>query len=95
MNHLPILPLLLPLLTGIVLVLLRDSMTAVRRLISAAGTLALIVVTIALVAQVADGTVEAYRLGDWAPPFGIVLVADRLAAIMVLVTAVLAGCVVL
>ena len=30
-----------------------------------------------------------YSLGDWAAPIGIVLVADRLAALMVLLTAVL------
>ena len=31
-----------------------------------------------------------YALGDWQPPFGIVLVADRLSALMVLLTALLA-----
>eukprot|EP01034_Spumella_vulgaris_P015487 gene15487-19781_t len=32
-------------------------------------------------AQVSGGTILAYRLGDWPAPFGIVLVADRLAAL--------------
>ncbi|MFM1891428.1 MAG: hypothetical protein RLZ44_505 [Pseudomonadota bacterium] len=95
MNHLVIAPLLLPLLAGIALLLLRGSATPVRRTLSAAATLALAGVALALLQQVADGTVLVYRLGDWPAPFGIVLVADRLAAAMVLVTAVLAACVVL
>jgi hypothetical protein len=37
-----------------------------------------------------DGRRRVYRLGDWPAPFGIVLVLDRLSALMVLLTAVLA-----
>jgi len=95
MNHLVIAPLLLPLSAGIALILLRNSMTLLRRTISAAATLALIAVAAGLLLQVEGGAVQVYRLGDWPAPFGIVLVADRLAAVMVLVTAVLAACVVL
>lgn len=94
MNHLVIAPLLLPLVTGILLILLRGSATPVRRSISGAATLALIGMALALLLQVQGGSVEVYRLGDWPAPFGIVLVADRLAAVMVLITALLAACVV-
>jgi multicomponent K+:H+ antiporter subunit D len=38
----------------------------------------------------ADGSHLVYRLGDWIAPYGIVLVADRLAAWMLLTTALLA-----
>ena len=31
-----------------------------------------------------------YRLGDWPPPFAIVLVADRLSAVMLLLTSLIA-----
>jgi multicomponent K+:H+ antiporter subunit D len=95
MNHLVIAPLLLPLLTGIALILLRSSATPIRRAISTLSTLVLIGVTVALLLHVEDGAVQVYRLGDWSAPFGIVLVADRLAAVMVLVTSILAACVVL
>ena len=95
MNHLVIAPLLLPLLAGTALILLRSSAKSVRRGLSIVATLALLGVTLALLMQVADGDVLVYRLGDWPAPFGIVLVADRLAAFMVLITAVLAACVVL
>ena len=38
----------------------------------------------------ADGTVLVYALGGWAPPFGIVLVADRLAATLLVLTGIVA-----
>jgi multicomponent K+:H+ antiporter subunit D len=38
----------------------------------------------------AGGETHVYRLGDWPAPFGIVLVLDRLSALMVLLTAILA-----
>jgi multicomponent K+:H+ antiporter subunit D len=95
MNHLVIAPLLIPLLTGIVLILIRDSATGVRRLISTLGALILVGIATALLLDVGSGAVDVYRLGNWPAPFGIVLVADRLAAALVLLTAVLAVCVVL
>jgi multicomponent K+:H+ antiporter subunit D len=39
------------------------------------------------VATAAQGGYHVYRMGDWAVPFGIVLVLDRLSAMMVLLTA--------
>jgi multicomponent K+:H+ antiporter subunit D len=37
-----------------------------------------------------SGAIDVYELGNWPAPFGIVLVLDRLSAMMVLLTAVLA-----
>ena len=49
-----------------------------------------VAVAVALLVQAGEGQVQVYRLGDWSAPFGIVLAVDRLAAAMVLVTALLA-----
>jgi len=95
MNHLVIAPLLLPLLAGITLLLLRGSATPMRQAVSMLATLALVVIAFWLLLQVGDGSVLVYRLGDWPAPFGIVLVADRLSALMVLLTAVLSASVIL
>lgn len=95
MNHLTIAPLLLPLLAGTILLLLRSYDTPVRRGLSVLASLALVGISIALALHVAEHGVQVYQLGNWAAPFGIVLVADQLAVIMVLITSVLAACVVL
>jgi len=90
LDHLPILPVVLPLLAGIVLLVLRNRSLAVQRGVSLVAALALIPLAIALVQTAADGTQLVYQLGNWAAPYGIVLVVDRLAAWLLLTTALLA-----
>ena len=90
MSHLPILPVVLPLLAGTLLLLTPRLADGVRRALGLAATFALLPVALLLFAQAGDGTHLVYALGDWAPPFGIVLVADRLAVTLLLLTAVVA-----
>ena len=90
MNHLPMLPILLPLLAGSLLLLATRMAEGLRRSIGLVATLALLPIAVALLLRVADGTHLVYALGDWPPPFGIVLVVDRLAAFMLLLTAIVA-----
>ena len=90
LSHLPILPVVLPLLAGILLLALRNTPLALQRGVSLVAALALIPLAIALAQTAAADTQLVYKLGDWAAPYGIVLVADRLAAWMLLTTALLA-----
>jgi multicomponent K+:H+ antiporter subunit D len=90
MTHLVMLPLLLPLLAGSLLLLADRFGDGARRATGMAATIALLPVALLLLERVSDGTHLVYSLGDWAPPFGIVLVVDRLAAAMLLLTAVVA-----
>lgn len=88
--HWIILPVALPaLLAPIIGFVMRHDMTLARTA-SVAGTVALLAVALGLTGMAADGTTHVYRLGDWPAPFGIVLVLDRLSALMVLLTAILA-----
>jgi multicomponent K+:H+ antiporter subunit D len=91
MRHLVILPVLLPLVAGCLLLLAANRALAVHRVIGIAASLALVPVAVLLLVAVHDGSYHVYALGDWAPPFGIMLVADRLSALMVLLTAVVAS----
>ncbi|BBK41943.1 monovalent cation/H+ antiporter subunit D [Allostella vacuolata] len=92
LDHLIILPILLPLVAGAAMLLLDDRHRPVKAAINVAATLLLVVVAIALVVAADAGTpVATYPLGNWPVPFAIVLVADRVAALMVLLTAVLAA----
>ncbi|MDO3387059.1 monovalent cation/H+ antiporter subunit D [Gilvimarinus sp. SDUM040013] len=90
MNHLIIAPVLIPLVTGILLLLGTGRPPRVQRAISFISISAQLVAAIYLLSVAAGGDMLVYALGNWAPPFGIVLVLDRLSALMVTITASLA-----
>lgn len=90
MNHLIIAPILLPLATAVLLILLTGrSLVLIRRLSLGSSALLLGLCTWLLLLA-SDGQIHLYDLGNWQPPFGILLVLDRLSALMLLVTAILA-----
>ncbi|WP_089658798.1 monovalent cation/H+ antiporter subunit D [Franzmannia pantelleriensis] len=92
-QHLPILPILLPMLAALVLLGLRLD-DARQRLVSITATLLLVGISTLLLDQAGSDQILHYALGNWQAPFGIALTLDRLAALMVVLTAVLAlGCV--
>ena len=91
MNHALILPLLVPLFVGAVLLFAHRMGKPAKRLLSLAATWALVPIALWLVLLSDDGQLRIYALGSWQPPFGIILMLDRLSALMLLVTAVLAG----
>ncbi len=95
MNHLVIAPVLLPLLAGVLLLLLYQQSLLFRRILSIATVIAQIGLAIALMVAVSSGDILVYALGNWPAPYGIVLVADRLAAGMLLITGLLSLCVLL
>lgn len=96
--HLPILPILIPLFTSGILLLLKDSRRKVRLALSFASMFVQLIVAANLLG-ITLGTqpgqwpigVAVYLLGDWPAPFGIVLVVDRLAAMMVMLNTVVGG----
>ncbi|MEZ5536252.1 MAG: monovalent cation/H+ antiporter subunit D [Thiolinea sp.] len=90
MTHWVILPVLLPLVGGFLQLLVRPLGLPAQRLLGVllGGGLVALSVWLLLLAQ--TGTTQVYNLGNWAAPFGIVLVLDRLSAMMVLLTALLA-----
>lgn len=94
-DHLMITPVVLPLVAGaIMLALGGEQRRNVNAALNVASTFALVVIAIALV-RAADaaptGVAGVYRLGDWPAPFAIVLVVDRLATLMLLLTSLLAA----
>jgi len=90
MIHLPLLPVLLPLGAAILQLALHRAGLATARAIGFASVALFGAVALLLLRATADGAVQVTALGDWAPPFGIAFVADRLAATMVAVTAAVA-----
>jgi multicomponent K+:H+ antiporter subunit D len=87
--HLVALPVVLPLAAAAAILLLNERRHSLKAAISLAVSVALVAAALALVARADTPVTLVYRLGDWAAPFGIVLVADRLSAVMVLLASVL------
>ncbi|RRJ85406.1 monovalent cation/H+ antiporter subunit D [Aestuariirhabdus litorea] len=89
MQHLAILPILVPMLVGILQLLPPLQSNIFRQRVSSLlAVLALLAVATLLLVTSTSAT-QVYSLGGWTPPFGIVLVADRLSSMMVLLTTVL------
>ncbi len=90
MNHYIVLPLLVSLMTGALVILSSGHSIARQRTVSLGGSLLLILVTGFLLFQSVNGPVQVYVMGNWIAPFGIVMVLDRLSAMMIFVTSLLA-----
>ncbi|GAA0842188.1 monovalent cation/H+ antiporter subunit D [Marinobacter szutsaonensis] len=90
MNHWLIAPILIPLLGGVLQAFMGYAPISLRRTLALGTTVLLLVSTIVLLVMADDGSYRLYAFGNWEPPFGIVLVLDRLAALMLVMTAVLA-----
>jgi len=90
MNHWIAVPIVLPAMMAPFIVLAMRHDLLLQRVFSLAASVALLAVAIGLTLHAAAGGPELYELGNWPAPFGIVLVLDRLSAVMVLLTAILA-----
>jgi multisubunit Na+/H+ antiporter MnhC subunit len=86
-RHAPILPILIPLAAALLQMASGRASPPARGGLLATALLVLVTGWLTLLAD--DGVLRVYALGDWPAPFGIVLVVDRLAAAMTLLTAVL------
>jgi multicomponent K+:H+ antiporter subunit D len=89
-SHWIVVPVALPLVAGGALVLLERLRPRWVRDVSLASVLAQLAVAVMLLARAADGGVGAYLLGNWQAPFGIALALDRLTALMLVLTAIVA-----
>jgi multicomponent K+:H+ antiporter subunit D len=94
MPHLIVAPILLPMLTTALLLLLKENQRKIKaqlNVISCALGLAIAMVLLSWVHQHDAPVAESvYLAANWQAPFGIVLVADRLSALMLLLTSMLA-----
>ncbi|GEL39637.1 putative K(+)/H(+) antiporter subunit D [Methylorubrum extorquens] len=87
-DHLVVLPIVLPIAAAGVMFLMDERRHRLKSAISLATVLVLLGIALALVGRAAEAP-EVYRLGNWAAPYGIVLVADRLSAVMLTLAGVL------
>jgi len=85
--HLPILPILIPFAAALLQLVCQR--LAWQRVIGLSAGAVLLLAGGWMTQLSDDGVLRVYALGDWPAPFGIVLVVDRLAALMTLLSAVL------
>lgn len=89
-EHLIFFPILLPMLAGILLLLPGlQGHNGRQRILGFLTNLGLLIVAVALLQQSLSGS-QTYMMGDWQAPFGIALLNDRLTALMLLLSAILA-----
>jgi|LNFM01.1.fsa_nt_gb multicomponent K+:H+ antiporter subunit D len=88
MNHWLILPVVAPAAAAAAMLLFRGHNS--KRALAFATMAALVLCASGFVALTGDGLTRAYALGGWPAPYGIVLVLDRTAALMLALTSLVA-----
>lgn len=92
-EHLIIVPIVLPLAVAAALLFMRDQNKVAKAVLVLGTMMVLLAVSAVLLVLTAsageNGWLGVYMLGNWSPIFGIVLVADRAAAVMLTLTTVL------
>lgn len=89
-DHWLILPILLPLLSGTLLMFAAGLGVTIQRTLNVLSVLSLLMLSGVLLYTAAAGEYHVYAVGDWPAPFGIVLVLDRLSALLLFLTALVA-----
>ncbi len=97
LQHLVVLPVVVPLLAGAVMLFLAEARRPMRVTLALTSVLVQLAVGLGLLYLTSDAApyiwqegVGVYAIGHWPAPFGIVLVVDRLSAVMVTLVAIVA-----
>ncbi|MCC7122346.1 MAG: monovalent cation/H+ antiporter subunit D [Gammaproteobacteria bacterium] len=90
LQHLVVLPIIIPLMAGAAMLFLSEASRGARTTLALASVLAQLAIGGVLLHLTSDAAayiwqegVGVYAIGNWPAPFGIVLVVDRLAAVMI------------
>lgn len=94
MNNIVVMPMMIPLLTGIVLVFLRPYIKA-QRVLSFLALVATAGISFYLLNKIQTDGILRLDFGGWKPPFGILFVADSFSMLLVLTTAIVSAIVLL
>ena len=91
MDKLIILPVILPLIAGLIFILLH-SYIKLQRSLSLITLGAITVISILMMLDIQANGIQTMQLGNWQAPFGIGLVADMFSALLILTTNIIAFC---
>ncbi|WP_449621715.1 Na+/H+ antiporter subunit D [Robertmurraya sp. Marseille-Q9965] len=91
MNNFVILPIIIPIIFGMIMIIFRKRMK-LQRSLSLVSMAVVGIVTVYLMLQVKSEGIQTLHLGGWIAPFGVTMVVDMLAALLILVTSIVAFC---
>ncbi|MBZ5752322.1 Na+/H+ antiporter subunit D [Metabacillus rhizolycopersici] len=89
MTNLIILPILIPLLTGAILIFLKNRIMA-QRVVATLSAITTLIVSFLMVHKVRNDGIQSLNISSWDAPFGITLVSDMFSAILVFTTSIVA-----
>jgi multicomponent K+:H+ antiporter subunit D len=96
-QHLPAVPIVVPLVAGALMLLLTEAQRTARVMLALTSLLVQLAVAIVLLYSTTDAVpdfwtegIGVYSIGGWPAPFGIVLVVDRLSGMMLTLSATIA-----
>lgn len=90
MSNIIVLPLIVPVITAILLVFLRQNIM-IQRILSLCTLGFVIFISVVLLLEVQQQGVMRIDFSGWLPPFGILFVADSFAVLLVLVANIVAA----
>ncbi|NGZ77560.1 Na+/H+ antiporter subunit D [Saccharibacillus alkalitolerans] len=91
MNNWVVAPMLIPLFTAVLLIFLNKRLR-LQRWISLISVMLNAAAAVFLMIQVRTGGIQTLNMSGWAPPYGIVLVADMFAVLLVLAASIVSAC---
>ncbi|WP_059170282.1 Na+/H+ antiporter subunit D [Bacillus sp. FJAT-27445] len=87
MNNLLILPIIIPLITGMAMVIIRKRIM-VQRLLGLLAIAGVGAVSAILIAQIKADGIQVLHIGGWKAPFGVTMAADMFSALLLLTSSV-------
>lgn len=91
MNNGLIAPVIIPLLTGMILILVQKNIK-LQRMLSLLALLAVGVISVLLMLQIKGSGIQTLQLGGWEAPYGISFVGDMFSALLLLATSIVSIC---
>lgn len=93
-NNLIVLPIIIPVIIGLILIIFKNNILF-QRILSFLALLAVGVTCLLLIDQIEANGIQTLHLGGWEAPFGISLVADMFAVILVFAASIVSICILL
>jgi multicomponent Na+:H+ antiporter subunit D len=94
MSNLVFMPVLLPLLTGVILIFFSKNIS-VQKILSMISMVLGVILSGYMISEIRRGGIQTIDMSSWKAPFGITFVGDMLSSLLVLTTYVIALCVLL